>query len=79
MRSKNTPDETTDMIRQSILETSAKKQKDKYCVRDFSGDVFELTTDMLVKEHYFNKEETTDLAGVAECILRKYEKLLSVK
>ncbi|MBR5154726.1 MAG: hypothetical protein IKW58_03275 [Alphaproteobacteria bacterium] len=79
MLKRNTPDETTEMIRQSVLETKVKKQKDKYCVRDFSGDIFELTTDMLVKEHYFNKEENSDLAGVAECILRKYEKLLSVK
>lgn len=72
-------EDITDQIRQSIIDTKAKKNKDKYCLKDFSGEVFELTSDMLVKERYFDKEEKSELEGIAECILRKYEKILSIK
>ena len=33
---------------------------------------------MLVSENSFNPEEKSELAGVAECILHKYAKLLSI-
>lgn len=79
MPKKKIEDEMTKTIRQSIIETKAQKNKDKYCIRDFSGEVFELTPDMLVKEHYFNPLEKESLSAVAECILRKYEKILSIK
>ncbi len=75
-------DETDEMaitLSQSVIDTKVLKQKKKHCIRDFSGSIFELTEDMLIQEHCFNKEEETDLAGTAECILRKYEKLLSIK
>lgn len=67
-------DETIELVRQSIITTKSKK----HCLKDFSGEVFELTSSMLLKERSFNKEETKELSGVAECILRKYEKLLSL-
>ncbi len=79
MRKDNQTDEITKIVRQSVVDSKCKKQKEKHCLKDFSGEIFELTTDMLVEEHYFNKEEKSELAGVAECILRKYEKILSVK
>ncbi len=79
MHKDNQTDEVTEMIRQSVIDSKSKKQKEKHCIKDFSGEIFELTAEMLVQEHYFNKEEKTELAGVAECILRKYEKILSVK
>ena len=67
-------DDATETLRQSII----KAKSNKHCVRDFSGEVFELTSDMLVSENSFNQEEKSELAGVAECILHKYAKLLSV-
>ncbi|MBQ8751180.1 MAG: hypothetical protein IJZ30_06060 [Alphaproteobacteria bacterium] len=79
MQTQDEISEVTETIRQSIIDTKVLKQKKKHCIRDFSGSVFELTEDMLVQEHCFNKEEETDLAGTAECILRKYEKLLTAK
>ena len=79
MRKDNQTDEITKIVRQSVVDSKCKKQKEKHCLKDFSGEIFELTTDMLVEEHYFNREEKSELAGVAECILRKYEKILSVK
>jgi hypothetical protein len=79
MRKDNQTDEITKIVRQSVVDSKCKKQKEKHCLKDFSGEIFELTTDMLVEEHYFNKEEKSELAGVAECILRKYEKILSIK
>lgn len=67
-------EDVTATVRQSII---ARKAQKSY-VRDYSGDVFELTSDMLVNEYKFNKEESGELAGVAECILQKYSKLLSL-
>jgi len=67
-------EDVTAAVRQSIIEQKAQKSY----VRDYSGEVFELTSDMLVNEYKFNKEEASDLAGVAECILQKYAKLLSL-
>jgi hypothetical protein len=66
-------DEATEMVHQSIIETKGKKNS----IKDFDGDVFELTTDMFVGEYKFDQEQKKELAGVAECILRKYSKLLS--
>lgn len=65
-------DETTEILRQSIIETKGKKN----CIKDFDGDIFELTTDMFVGEYKFDQEQKKELAGVAECILRKYSKQL---
>lgn len=70
----NKIDELTENVRQSIIETKAKKSY----VRDYSGEVFELTSDMLINEYKFNQREASELAGVAECILQKYSKLLSL-
>jgi hypothetical protein len=67
-------DETIELVRQSIITSKS----GKHCLKDFSGEVFELTADMLVKEHSFNKEEAKELSGVAECILHKYAKLLAL-
>lgn len=78
MSKQDTIDETTENIRQSIIDTKAFKQKEKYCIRDFSGAIFDLTPDMLVRNNKENKD-AEDIDGVAEQILRKYEKLLSVK
>lgn len=66
--------DVTDMVRQSIVETKAKKNY----ARDYTGEVFELTSDMLANEYKFNQNEASELAGVAECILQKYSKLLSL-
>lgn len=67
-------DETIELVRQSIITTKS----GKHCLKDFSGEVFELTANMLVKDRCFNKEEAGELSGVAECILRKYDKMLSL-
>lgn len=67
-------DEVTANLRQSVIETRGQK----YCLRDFSGEVYELTPEMLVNNYGFNKEEKTEMAGIAECILHKYAKLLSI-
>ena len=67
-------DEVTEALRQSVIDTKSKK----YCLKGFSGDVFELTSDMLVNNFGFDKMEKTEIAGVAECILHKYAKLLSI-
>lgn len=67
--------EVTNNIRQSIVEAKAKKRY----VRDYTGEVFELTSDMLVNEYKFNQNEASELAGIAECILQKYAKLLSLQ
>ncbi len=64
----------TEAIRQSIVDTKSNKA----CVRDYSGDIFELTADMLANEHEFNQNQASELAGIAECILQKYSKLLSL-
>ena len=74
----NKEDELAKTIRQTSFEAKAKKQKEKYCIRDYSGDVYELTSEMLVKDRYFDPKEKEELSAVAECILRKYEKLLSI-
>ena len=79
MLKQNKEENMADKIRQSIIETKVQKNKDKHCLRDFSGEVFELTADMLVKERYFDKDTKNELEGIAECILRKYEKILSAK
>lgn len=65
----------TEMIRQSIIENKGKKN----FLRDFSGDVFELTSDMMVNQRD-NSEPVlnNELSGVAECILQKYARLLSL-
>lgn len=68
-------DETTEELRQSII----KNKGNKNCVKDFSGDIFELTADMLVKDRMFNIAQAKELSGIAECILQKYAKLLTVK
>ena len=67
-------DDVTETVRQSVIEAKSKK----YCVRDFTGEVFELTPEMQIKGYSFDKDESSELAGVAECILRKYAKLLCV-
>lgn len=67
-------DDVTEMLRQSVIETKSKK----HCIRDFSGDVFELTSDMLVGEKKRPSDNNCDFSGTAECILHKYAKLLSV-
>lgn len=75
MPMKKKPDETTEAIRQSIIETKGKK----FCVKDFSGDVFELTPDMMIEGSFFDLTEARELSGIAECILQKYTKLLSLQ
>lgn len=67
-------DDATATLRQSVIEAKS----NRHCLRDFSGEVFELTPDMLVSKNSFNPEEKSELAGVAECILHKYAKLLSI-
>lgn len=67
-------DNVTEIVRQSVIDTKSKK----HCVRDYTGEVFELTPAMRIQGHSFDKNETSELAGVAECILRKYAKLLCV-
>ncbi len=71
-------DDITNLLRQSAIEAKGRRQKEKYCVRDFSGEVFELTPEMLVNDKGFEVQEKNELAGVAECILHKYAKLLSL-
>lgn len=78
MSKQDTIDETTKLLRESVIDTKAFKQKKKYCIRDFSGDVFELTPEMLVRNNASHTKDTPKIDGVAECILRKYEKLLSI-
>ena len=68
-------DETTELVRQSIIT----KKGSKNCIKDYSGEVFELTSDMLVKDSYYDKKEAKKLSGIAEGILRKYAKVLSYK
>lgn len=72
---KKKPDEITEAIRQSVIETKSKK----FCVKDFSGDVFELTPDMMIEGSFFDLTEARELSGIAECILQKYTKLLSIQ
>lgn len=75
MENRNQQDEIINAIHQSIIDTKGKKN----CLRDYSGDVFELTADMLANEYEFNQKQASELAGIAECILQKYSKLLSLK
>ena len=79
MAKKDTLDDITQILRQSAIDTKVFIQKQKHCIRDYSGTVFELTSDMLVKNNNVTKDDSLEINGVAECILRKYEKLLSVK
>ena len=67
-------DETTETVRQSIITAKGKK----HCLKDFSGDVFELTSEMLVAKGGLDKKQIKELSKTAECILQKYAKLLSV-
>jgi len=67
-------DETTELLRQSII----LERGSKHCIKDFSGEVFELTEEMLVKDRLFDEKEAKEYSGVAECILKKYDKLLSL-
>ena len=69
-----TIDETTELLRQSIITSKSAK----HCIKDYSGEVFELTADMLVEGRYFDKSQAKELSGIAECILQKYTKLLSL-
>lgn len=72
---KNKIDEATAMIRQSVIENKSKK----FCIKDFSGDVFELTPEMLIGGGFFDLTQTRELSGIAECILHKYANLLSLQ
>ena len=74
MEEKDNIDEAIEEIRQSIIDVKS----GKHCLKDFGGDVFELTADMLVGEYKYYREQKKELAGIAECILRKYSKLLSL-
>lgn len=67
-------DEATETIRQSIITAKSRER----CIRDYSGSIFELTADMLVKDRLFDKKQAKELSGIAEKILQKYSKLLSV-
>lgn len=67
-------DETTELLRQSIIS----KKAEKNCIRDYTGEIFELTADMLVQDRLFDKDKAKDLSGIAECILQKYAKILAV-
>ncbi len=67
--------EPTEIVRQSIIEAKSGKN----CLRDYSGEIFELTKDMLANEHEFNQNQAGELSGIAECILQKYSKLLSLQ
>lgn len=67
-------DEATEAVRQSIIENKGRKNFTK----DFSGDVFELTSEMLIRKNTGDFEETSDHAKIAEGILQKYAKMLSV-
>lgn len=79
MFKKSKTEELTEEIRNSAFASKVEKQKEKNCIRDYSGYVFELTSEMLVEERSFDSTEKNNLHGIAECILRKYEKLLSSK
>lgn len=68
-------DQVTEELRQSVI----KSKSAKHCIRDFSGDIFELTADMLVKDRIFDITQAKELTGIAECILQKYAKLLTIK
>lgn len=70
----NQIDETTETIRQSIIENKGKK----FCVKDFGGEIFELTADMLIEGSFFDLTQARELSGIAECILQKYAKMLSL-
>lgn len=67
-------DETTELLRRSIVV----ERGNKHCIKDFSGEVFELTEDMLVKDRLFDEKQAKEYSGIAECILKKYDKLLSL-
>lgn len=67
-------DEATETLRQSIITAKGKK----HCLKDFSGDIFELTPEMLVAKGGLDKKQIKELSKTAECILQKYAKLLSV-
>ena len=67
-------DETTELLRQSIISSKAEKNY----IRDYTGEIFELTEAMLVQDRLFDKKKEKDLAGIAECILQRYAKILSV-
>ena len=67
-------DEATATIRQSVIENKSRK----FCTKDFSGDVFELTQEMLIEGSFFDLTQARELSGIAECILQKYAKLLSL-
>ncbi len=67
-------EEPTELIRQSIIANRGAR----HYTKDFSGDVFELTMDMLVPNRCSDKSKINKKSGVAEHILQKYEKLLSV-
>ena len=75
MKKEEDIDQVTEELRQSVI----KNKSGKHCIRDFSGDIFELTADMLVKDRIFDITQAKELSGIAECILQKYAKLLSVK
>lgn len=74
MKQDQCAEEATEIVRQSIIDAKSGKG----CLRDYSGEIFELTKDMLANEHEFDKSQASELAGVAECILQKYSKLLSL-
>jgi len=67
-------DETTELLRQSIISNKAERN----CIRDYTGEIFELTEDMLVQDRLFDKNKEKDLSGIAECILQKYAKILTI-
>lgn len=67
-------DEATELLRQSIISNKAERN----CIRDYTGEIFELTEAMLVQDRLFDKNKEKDLAGIAECILQRYAKILSV-
>ena len=74
MKKETSTDSETEVLRQSII----KNKSNKHCLKDFSGEIFNLTPEMLVSGHRFDAKSAKELSGVAECILRKYEKILSV-
>lgn len=78
MSSHDEIDEAMQELRQSVIETKGRRHQEKYCVRDFSGEIFELTADMLVNNGNYNTGEQKEFMEVAECILNKYSKRLSI-
>ncbi len=70
----NTDDNITEFVRQSIVQNKGNKD----CIRDFSGDVFELTSDMRIKDYYFDQDNKPEINGIAESILHKYARLLCI-